>query len=226
MVAVIDAIRSHQPGSRMYQVMTAIAYYAGLRPSEVVMLRPRALNLSATGWGSIEVVEADIDYDEPGEPKTDDRTVPIPPRLVELLRSWIEEHDLGDDDLLFRTRNDRRPAPSNWSRALSRAYRTVGHPPLRVYDLRHACATTWLRAGVPLGEVARRLGHSVETLVSTYVGALQGDDVAANKLIDATLATTRELIAADPANPSHALPTRSRKRGRNPGTGGNSRARR
>jgi hypothetical protein len=32
--------------------------------------------------------------------------------------------------------------------------------------------------GCPLGEVARRLGHSVETLVSTYVGALQGDDVA------------------------------------------------
>jgi integrase len=38
---------------------------------------------------------------------------------------------------------------------------------MRVYDCRHACATTWLRAGVPLGEVARRLGHSVETLVTT-----------------------------------------------------------
>jgi integrase len=87
MVAIMDAIPSHQPGSRMYQAMTAVAYYAGLRPSEVVMLRPRALHLSATGWGSVEVVEADIDYDEPGEPKTDDRTVPIPPRLVELLRS-------------------------------------------------------------------------------------------------------------------------------------------
>ncbi len=226
MVAVIDAIRTHQPGSRIYQVMTAVAYYAGLRPSEVVMLRPRALNLSATGWGSIEVVEADIDWDEPGEPKTDDRTVPIPPRLVELLRSWIEEHGLGDDDLLFRTRNDRRPAPSNWSRALHRACRTVGHPTLRVYDLRHACATTWLRAGVPLGEVARRLGHSVETLVSTYVGALQGDNVAANKLIVATLPTTRERIVTTPPNPSHALPTRSRKTGRNRVTRGNSRPKR
>jgi hypothetical protein len=47
-------------------------------------------------------------------------------------------------------------------------------PPMRIYDCRHAAATTWLRAGVPLGEVARRLGHSVETLVSTYVGALDG----------------------------------------------------
>jgi integrase len=206
MVAVIDAIRSHQPGSRIYQVMTAVAYYAGLRPSEVVMLRPRALNLSATGWGSIDVVEADVDWDEPGEPKTDDRTVPIPPRLVELLRSWIAEHELGPDDLLFRTRNDRRPAPSNWARSLQRAYRTVEHPPLRVYDLRHACATTWLRAGVPLGEVARRMGHSVETLVSTYVGALQGDDVAANKLIDAAYSTTRERIVVEPRKSSRAVP--------------------
>jgi len=55
MVAIMDAIPSHQPGSRMYQAMTAAACYAGLRPSEVVMLRPRALQLSATGWGSVEV---------------------------------------------------------------------------------------------------------------------------------------------------------------------------
>jgi integrase len=226
MVAVIDALPTHQPGSRMYQVMTAVAYYAGLRPSEVVMLRPRALNLSATGWGSIEVVEADIDWDEPGEPKTADRTVPIPPRLVELLRSWIDVHELGPDDLLFRTRNDRRPTPSNWSRSLHRAYRKVGHAPLRVYDLRHACATTWLRAGVPLGEVARRLGHSVETLVSTYVGALQGDDVASNKLIDAALSTTREAIVVKVRRASRALPVAKGKTRGNEVTRGNSRARR
>ena len=205
-VAVIDAIRSHQPGSCMYQVMTAIAYYAGLRPSEVVMLRPRALRLPASGWGSIEVVEADIDYDEPGEPKTDDRSVPIPPRLVELLRAWIAEHGLGNDDLLFRTRNDRRPAPSNWSRALTRALQTVGHRPLRVYDLRHAAATRWLRAGVPLGEVARRLGHSVETLVSTYVGALQGDDVEARKRVDVAEGAARAWMAAE-ANRPYRAPT-------------------
>jgi integrase len=164
MVAVIDAIPSHQPESQICQVMTAVAYFSGLRLSEVVMLRPRALYLSATGWGSIEVVEADIDWDEPGEPKTDE---------------WIEERALGDDDLLFRTRNDRRPAPSNWSRTLHRAYRTVGHPPLRVYDCRHAPATTWLGAGVPWGEVARRLGHSVRDAGFDLRGALQGDDTAA-----------------------------------------------
>jgi len=54
----LEAITSHQPGSNTYRVMTAVVYYAGLRPSEVVMLRPRALALPASGWGRIDVVEA------------------------------------------------------------------------------------------------------------------------------------------------------------------------
>jgi hypothetical protein len=55
-----------------------------------------------------------------------------------------------------------------------------------------------LKAGVPLAEAARRLGHGVETLVSTYIGAMDGDDTEANALIDAVLATTRgRIIAAD-----------------------------
>ena len=44
-----------------------------------------------------------------------------------------------------------------------------------------------MRAGVPLGEVARRLGHSVETLVSTYVGALDDEESLGNARIEAAL---------------------------------------
>lgn len=147
-------------------------------------LRPRALHLSDEGWGAIHVLEADDGWDEPAEPKTGERTVPIPPELAGLLRAWIDEHRFGPDDLLFRTRNGKRPTQSNWGRALKRACRAAGFRPLTPYDGRHACATTWLRSGVPLGEAPRRLGHTVETLVSTYIGALDGDDLAANKLID------------------------------------------
>jgi hypothetical protein len=53
-----------------------------------------------------------------------------------------------------------------------------------VYDCPHAAATTWLRSGLPLGETARRLGHSVETLVSTYVGALENEEAVGNTKID------------------------------------------
>jgi len=183
MAEAIEAIASHQPASRKYQLMTAVVYYAGLRPSEVVMLRPRALTLPEAGWGRLEVVEADISFDEPGEPKTGPRSVPIPPVLVDMLTRWVDEHSLGPDDSLFRTRTGRLPARSNWSRAWQRALRETGQGPLRVYDCRHAAATTWLKAGAPLGEVARRLGHSVETLVTTYVGALAEDESLANARI-------------------------------------------
>lgn len=189
MERAIGAIASHQPASRMYQTMTAVAYYAGLRPSEVVMLRARSLHLPASGWGRLDVVEADVSFDEPGEPKTGPRSVPIPPVLVEILRVWLADGGVAEEALIFRTRSGRMPNPSNWSRAWQRALRSIDHPPLRVYDCRHAAATTWLRAGVPLGEAARRLGHSVETLVSTYVGALTDDETVANERIEAVLAS-------------------------------------
>jgi len=191
MADIIRAIRSHQPGSRNYQAMTAVSYYAGLRPSEVVMLRPRALWLPEDGWGAVDVVEADVDWDEPGEPKTGPRRVPIPPELVAMLGAWVAEHGITAAGLLFRTRNGNRPAPSNWTRALKRACQAVGRVPIHPYAVRHACATAWLRAGVPLGEVAAWLGHSVETLVTVYVGALEGDDSLARARVDAAAGSSR-----------------------------------
>jgi integrase len=187
MASALAAVRTDQPASVTYQAMTAVTYYAGLRPSEVVMLRVRSLVLPATGWGRIDVTEADVALDEPGEPKTGARSVPIPPVLVDLLRAFVSERDLSGDSFLFRTRTGRRPTNSNWSRSWQRALRAIDHPSLRLYDCRHAAATTWLQAGVPLGEVARRLGHSVETLVSTYVGALAGSEEIANERIEAAL---------------------------------------
>jgi integrase len=184
---IIEAMKNHQPGSRTYKAMTAVVYYAGLRPSEVVMLRPRALLLPPSGWGRIAVTEADVGWDEPGDPKTGSRSVPIPPGLVELIRRWTEDRGLVEDELMFRSVRGNRPSQSNWSRALKRACAAAGHRRIRVYDFRHACATTMIRARVPLAEAARRLGHSVETLVSTYIGAMDGDDVEANALIEKAL---------------------------------------
>jgi hypothetical protein len=40
---------------------------------------------------------------------------------------------------------------------------------------------------VPLGEAARRLGHSIDTLVSTYIGSLTKEEEIANERISAFL---------------------------------------
>ena len=72
-------------------------------------------------------------------------------------------------------------------------------------------------AGVPLGGVARCLGHGVETLVGTCVGALDGEGTAANKLIDTPLGPSKAWIAgigsARPASPPAPLPRTTAKPG-------------
>jgi site-specific recombinase XerD len=205
MAAAIDAIVTQQPGSKTYRVMTAVAYYAGLRPSEVVMLRVRSTELPTEGWGRLDVTEADISFDEPGEPKTGPRSVPIPPVLVAMLREWINDNGLTSPErLLFRTRNNTMPSGSNWARAWHRALESVGQRPIRIYDCRHAAATTWLRAGMPLAETARRLGHSVETLVSTYVGALDDEEHIANQRVDTILGSSAPPLTRTPTHRQNA----------------------
>ena len=58
----------------------------------------------------------------------------------------------------------------------------------RPYDLRHACASLMLNAGVPASEAARRLGHSIAMLLKRYANCVDGQEQAANERILAALA--------------------------------------
>jgi integrase len=46
----------------------------------------------------------------------------------------------------------------------------------RVYDLRHACVSTWLNAGVPPVQIAEWAGHSVAVLLKIYAKCIDGQD--------------------------------------------------
>jgi integrase len=58
----------------------------------------------------------------------------------------------------------------------------------RPYDLRHACVSTWLNAGVPAPQVAEWAGHSVDVLLTIYAKCIEGQDSIAKKRIAAALA--------------------------------------
>jgi transposase-like protein len=53
--------------------------------------------------------------------------------------------------------------------------------------LRHACITRWLNAGVPIAEVARRVGNSPEVIHRRYHGCIDGHEEAANAKITKAL---------------------------------------
>ncbi|GHJ00455.1 hypothetical protein TPA0906_23200 [Streptomyces olivaceus] len=51
----------------------------------------------------------------------------------------------------------------------------------RRYDLRQACITQWLNAGVPSAEVARRVDNSPEVIHRRYHGCVYGHEEVANE---------------------------------------------
>jgi integrase len=128
-------------------------------------------------------------------PVGDKRVVPIPPELVSILLEHLERFGAAEDGRLFRTsKGGIYSASAVWR--IWRDARVVGLSPEqqvtplagRPYDLRHACATLLLNAGVPPKEVALRLGHSVEVLWRVYAGCLDGDEERINRMIEKALA--------------------------------------
>ncbi|WP_157995816.1 tyrosine-type recombinase/integrase [Thermomonospora amylolytica] len=188
----------------------AVLYYAGTRPGEARALRAADCVLPATGWGTLMLsanrpevhpdwtddgdryTERELKHRAPGEV----RPVPIPPVLVATIRAHIDTYGTAPDGRLFWEGEDRRPVSGQTYRRAWRRMRkaALSAPQLasdlaaRPYDLRHGNASLLLNNGVPATEVARRLGHSVAMLHTTYAHWFEGLEAAANARIDAALA--------------------------------------
>ena len=66
----------------------------------------------------------------------------------------------------------------------------------RVYDLRHACVSTWLNGGVPPAQVAEWAGHSVAVLLKVYAKCIDGQDQIAKRRIEDALRESEDSAAA------------------------------
>jgi integrase len=143
-----------------------------------------------------------LPYEERGlkhRPKKAVRSYPIPPQLVELLRSHIQQFGTTADGRLFRAV---RGGPvrsqeygSVWQEARRQALSAehVTSPLARIpYDLRHACVSFWLRSGVSAAEAARRAGQSIAVLQRYYAKVLDGDEARMNALIERGFAEHEE----------------------------------
>lgn len=186
----VARLRNHQPTSVRYSVLCSMILWAGLRPSEARVVRVEDLTLPPDGardlFGEVRVRHASrfagrLWGEEPediGEPKADStRDVPLPPHLVGVLRDYLDGRTSG---WLFPGADDMPARLDN----LDRAWRRVRtRATLTPYDLRHVAATGWITHGMAPAEVARRLGHSVETLLRHYVDLIDGDQERGNAAV-------------------------------------------
>ncbi|WP_244165005.1 tyrosine-type recombinase/integrase [Streptomyces silaceus] len=186
----------------------AVLYCAGLQPAEAVGLRLSDCHLPEKGWGTLTLREtrpvSGKQWTDSGERHdrrglkargaSTDRPVPIPPVLASILREHLKEFGTANEGRVFGNERGGVVGSSTYWRAWEEA-RRYALPPDRVdsplagrpYDLRHACITSWLNAGVPIAEVARRVGNSPEVIHRRYHGCIDGDEEAANAKISKSL---------------------------------------
>jgi integrase len=144
------------------------------------------------------------------EPKTErgKRSIAIDPWLLELLRTEHRRHlaiiagvtsDSAQVDLsLVRLPPDalvfpspvqpfdftRLRCPTAATQQFARHATALGFP-IRLHDLRHSHGTILLNKGVPIHEVAGRLGHDAAVLLKTYAHRLPKEDQRSAEIIGA-----------------------------------------
>ena len=118
----------------------------------------------------------------------------IPPPLTRILRMHLDQIGTGRDGRMFSGVYGGELASITYRRAWDKARRSALTPadyasPLarRVYDLRHACVSTWLNGGVPPAQVAEWAGHSVAVLLRVYAKCIDGQDQLAKRRIEDAL---------------------------------------
>lgn len=208
--------------SRKWMVLFALMFYAGLRPSEAVILRWRdVVKLPDVGFGSLQVrksaAEAGQKYTGTGKARHENglkwreadatRPVPIPPELVQILREWQSASEKPND--LVCPGRDGEPASSTtvqrqWEAArdavlgsTEEEFDVDPHCLYRPYSLRHSAASLWLGLGVGPADIAARLGNSETELLRTYADVLESHRDQANAAIGAALAKAAANVAAN-----------------------------
>lgn len=158
------------------RVLWATAAYAGLRRGELAGLRRRDVDLEA---GQLRVAQAwSYRAGAARSPKSEAgrRAVPIPDALLNELRPHLA--DVSDDQLVFARSHwpmrgsDDPDAPFSYfavRRRAGDAWKAAGLEPIGFHECRHACASNYLAAGVPMQVVQAIMGHSsITTTVNSY----------------------------------------------------------
>ena len=137
----------------------------------------------------------------------DTRLVPAHPELVAVLQRHLSSYAVGRDGHLFVSRTGAAgvPLPGPYAKPVSMktVYRAWHNSRLtaltekefdsplarRPYDLRHACVSTWLNAGILPAQVAEWAGHSVNVLLTVYAKCIDGAEVSAMRKLESAYNT-------------------------------------
>lgn len=181
-------------------------------PSSQPWFAPAVLFASGTGcrrgevlgvrWADVEfdIAEANISqtltprltFKSPKNGKS--RKVALPPALLEALRKHKSEQDAQkrllrssykDHDLVFALADGSPIPPRQFGSAVRRLLRRTGEKGATLHNLRDTHASQFLKEGVPIEVVSKRLGHANPTItMQRYVHVFREQDVKAARAFD------------------------------------------
>jgi integrase len=163
--AEVEAVRA-QLAPRDATLVSLLAY-AGLRPGEALALEWEDIGLQTIS------VRASVSFGSTGPTKTGNGRVvrPYGPALGDA-RGW--KLASGKRDGLVFPRRDGKPWKDtdyrNWR---NRSWAEAAPDGVRPYDLRHTFASLLFAEGRNPAVIAEQMGHTVQTLLSTYVNIIE-----------------------------------------------------
>lgn len=188
----VEAIRAQL--SERDSALVSVLAYAGLRPGEAL-----ALKWEDVGTNTISVDKA-LAFGEAKETKTGRIRVVRPfAGCLHDLREWkiASGHR---DGLVFRRSDGGAWKDTDYRNWRKRTWAEVAPDKVRPYDLRHSFASLLFAESRNPAYVAEQMGHSLQTLLSTYVHIIEdlrdAERVDGNQLIqEARIGSTREAPA-------------------------------
>ena len=154
-----------------YRTLIYFAAYTGIRWGEIAALHVTDVNLKA---GTVDVYKSSSEVNgrvEVGPTKTGKRrTISLPPFLVAMLHSHIEDYSR---DVLFTSTEGKALRRNFYRREFKPAVLAAGLDlDFRFHDLRHTCVAHLIGNGAHPKEIQERLGHSTSRLTFDRYGHL------------------------------------------------------
>ncbi len=180
LAAILDAQRSRSPHGAL---ITEFLSLSGLRWSELRAMRVG--QLQDVPFPAVQVLRAQSDGYAEKSPKTarGRRTVPLVARAHEIAKEWAAGK--GPADYLATSATGLQLRGTYFRRAVAW---TTTSPDHTIHDLRHYAASTWLRQGVPINQVAAWLGDDPRTVLRVYAHVLgEAQDIEALRRLNASL---------------------------------------
>lgn len=161
--AEIEAILQHAAPHLRRAIF--ISYNCGLRPG-----REELLSLT---WDCVDLIGKTITVTSAQKGGLEERTIPLGASFAALLGKWFDDDEKAGVRFLVHYNGAKVDSlKTAWKNAKARARITRR---LRLYDIRHAFATTLLERGADLKTVSNLLGHKSPIMTISVYQHVSGD---------------------------------------------------